>query len=103
MNTNAEFCGVIKWSARGSRIAWLVIWHLLSLEWADSSTIPDGQASGNHLIPMIRLGRYGARGAQQLGGHVRHQHGVEVPQHAQLAQNDAALRVTIKPLKSVGE
>src|ERR1700733_2579898 len=69
MNTKAEFCGVIRWSAIGSRIAWLVICEAPGVEGTDASRISDSQATGHHLVPVIRVTADG--GAVMRGGGYR--------------------------------
>src|ERR1700730_9016846 len=70
---NAAFCGVMRWSASGSRMAWLVIRHRLRL--------------------CLR-----GTARKQLDGQ-RLEYGAQIRQDTQLTQDDAALRVAIEPLE----
>src|SRR5450755_2080221 len=63
----------MRWSASGSRIAWLVIRYLLPRIWVDGS---NAQLDGGGLL----------------------QHCVEVPEYAELAQDHRSRRVTVEQL-----
>src|SRR5450755_417549 len=70
----------MRWSASGSRIAWLVMGHRFPcLRGPDGSRIADGRASGHRLIPVIHglaLDRLRVAEAQaDVVGHVRGQRG----------------------------